>query len=62
MRLARLAERYGADAALSDVIHDLTRDCPYSYSNTGSHLLPKGCRTRLLPPYFADRRPAPEGD
>lgn len=41
--LARLAERYGADAPLDDVLHDLTRACKWQ--------VPPGTKRRKYVPY-----------
>ena len=48
-RLARLAERYGADTTLEDLLIKVTADCNLASNRTGR----PGCRAA----YFPDTRP-----
>jgi hypothetical protein len=50
-RLARLAERFGADATLEEVLMTITADCNLAGNRTGR----RGCRAA----YFPDLDPAP---
>jgi hypothetical protein len=51
-RLARLAERFGADASLDDVLMQLSADCGLA-ANRSNH---PGCRRVYLPDLETPRR------
>ena len=57
-RLARLAERYGAEATLEAILYDLTRDCRYRHMpHRPSRLKNRGDCQAYFPDLHAPPRP-----
>ena len=52
-RLARLAERYGADSTLEELLTKITSDCSLGSNRTGR----PGCRAAYFPDLDGPQRP-----